>query len=335
MNILNLDNNCLTAAFRQAGNTVVTAGYHKHHDIVVEHPMSALALYTRVCRDFFVPDLIFYCDSSNIPYFLSIEEVPCLSIFYSIDTYCHLWHYSYGLAFDHVFVAQKGHLEQMQTEAVASWLPLFATSNSPQNDFAARDIPVAFAGTLAPKNIPQRKAFLTQFRRLQPLLVTSQPYAKVYPRAQIVLNQTAMQEINMRCFEAMAHGAALLMEECGHGLRELFTPGHHILPLYRPGDVAHAAEIVAKALENPARLAEIAANGHALAHARHLASHRVATICETLAPLLSAKAHEKRLNELALRKRGVRTSYYMLYDDASRAGMKEYADMFLEIARKK
>ena len=335
MNILNLDNDMFVPAFKQAGHTVLTAGHRRHLNIVISHPVNALELYKRVCTDSFVPDVVFYCDSSNIPYFLRIEELPCASLFYSIDTYCHFWHYSYGHAFDHVFVAQKDHLALMQKETCASWLPLFAMSASPKNDFASRDIPVAFAGTLDPKTIPHRKVFLTNFRLHHPLYVTDKPFAHIYPRTQIVLNQTAMQEVNMRCFEAMAHGAALLMEECeGHGILDLFAPAHNTLPLYRPGDFTHAVEIARHALANPDWLAEIAANGHALVHARHLASHRAATVLALMENLLHTKAYEVRLNELEKRKRGVSTSYYMLYDDAVKAGMADYAKVFFAIASK-
>ncbi|WP_368076627.1 glycosyltransferase [uncultured Desulfovibrio sp.] len=47
----------------------------------------------------------------------------------------------------------------------------------------------------------------------------------------MTLNQKAFSEVNFRCFEAMACGAALLMEQCGNGLDELFTPDEDISPI--------------------------------------------------------------------------------------------------------
>jgi hypothetical protein len=45
-----------------------------------------------------------------------------------------------------------------------------------------------------------------------------------------VLNQTAFSEINVRCFEAMACGAALLTERGCRGMQDLFVEGETILP---------------------------------------------------------------------------------------------------------
>ena len=50
-------------------------------------------------------------------------------------------------------------------------------------------------------------------------------------RSRMALNQNAFSEVNFRCFEAMACGAALLMEQCGNGLDELFTPDEDISPI--------------------------------------------------------------------------------------------------------
>ena len=62
----------------------------------------------------------------------------------------------------------------------------------------------------------------------------------------------------------MGLGAGLLMEKCGNGLDELFTPGENILPVYTRNDAAQAARIAAIFLERPAALEEIAKNGREL-----------------------------------------------------------------------
>ncbi|SBW09190.1 conserved hypothetical protein [uncultured delta proteobacterium] len=313
MRILNIDSMRLVPAFRALGHEVLSVGYEKECDIQITSPRNAVSLYAQVCSTGFIPDCAFWCDASNLPYLPGIEELPCVTAFYSIDTYCHMWHFGFANAFDAVFVAQKDHLPFFPKDTVlVRWLPLFAPALEESPPMEARDIPVSFVGTRQHPNNPDRKPFLDGFRRAHPLVVYSGPYRDIFSRSRIVLNQTACSEVNYRCFEALSCGTGLLMEICNHGLDELFRPGETILPLYARNNWAQAAGIAANALAVPERLAEIAANGRDLVARYHLARHRAEEVGAIFARLLAEKAPMRRLRQLETRRELLSAAYAMI-----------------------
>lgn len=333
MRILNLDAPFLVPAFRADGHSVVSVGIASHCDIVITHPVHAFHLYQKVCEQGFTPDAVFCCDSGNLPYFPAVESLPCPSAYYTIDTYYNPWHLGVAYAYDHIFVAQREHVPLFTSQNMpAEWLPLFARYLVAEDDPEQRDIPVAFVGTLNPKNIPDRKPFLDAFRRLHPLFVTSGDYVDIFARARIVLNQTAASEINFRCFEAMGCGAALLMEHSPHGLDALFTPGEHLLPLYTRGDARQAAAIAQAALQQPQTLAEIARHGQECVSGQHTAPHRAARVVDVLKTLVHNHAHSKRADELPMRQKHLASAYAMLFDDLVEPKFQQHKDFFLGLA---
>lgn len=333
MRILNLDAPFLVPAFRAAGHEVFSIGLSSSCTQVVNHPIHAFELWEQLCGQGFVPDAVFCCDSGNLPYFPAVESLPCPSAYYSIDTYCNPWHLGVAYAYDHIFVAQREHVPLFTSQDMpAEWLPLFAALPAPSSPPLARDIPVAFVGSLSPKNIPDRAPFLEAFRRVHPLFVTSGPYVDIFSRSQIVLNQTAVSELNFRCFEAMACGAALLMEHSLHGLEELFTPGENILPLYHRGNAAQAAAIAREALRQPQALADIAARGQECVAQHHSDKHRAARVLSVLTDLVRHKGHSKRMAELPLRKKHIGSAYAMLFDELNAPELQTHKDFFLHLA---
>lgn len=333
MKILNLNAMTLQAAFRALGHEVLSAGHRPECDVHVTSPLPVPQLLARIADLGFTPDAVFYCDSSNLPYFPQLESLPWPSVFFSIDTYCNLWHPSYGHGFDAVLVAQKGHLELFLDQGIrAQWMPLFAREGFDRCRNLARDIPVAFVGTLAPKNIPDRKPFLTDFKREHPLFFTQGNYTEIFNRAAIVLNQTAASELNFRCFEAMACGAALLMEYSPHGLEELFTPEEHLLPLYPRGNARHAASIARDWLARPQELAALARRGHDEVQARHTDICRARTVVHLMEDLLRQEAHRQRLSDRARRRRLLSAAYGMVAVSLPEHDMEAYREYFCALS---
>ncbi len=313
MRIVNIDSMGLVAAFKEMGHEVISVGNHEQCDIRVTSPRNAVRLYTQICSSGFIPDCVFWCDASNLPYLPGVEELPCATAFYSIDTYCHMWHFGFANAFDAVFVAQKDHLPLFPADnVVVRWLPLFAPRLEDTPPMEERDIPVSFVGTKKHPNNPDRERFLGRFRRAHPLVVHSGAYKDVFARSRIVLNQTACSEINYRCFEVMSCGAGLLMEVCNHGLDELFKPGETILPLYVRNNWRQAASIAAQALASPETVAAIAANGRDLVGRYHLARHRAREVSGVFERLLRENAPVRRLHQLEERRRLLAATYAMI-----------------------
>ncbi|MDR1686660.1 MAG: glycosyltransferase [Desulfovibrio sp.] len=333
MKILNLDGMNLVSAFRSLGHVVISAGYLKGCDIHIDRPYNALSVYDRVCSVGFVPDFAFLCDSGNLPYFHNLEELPCASAFYSIDTWCNHWHLPFANAFDIVFAAQKGYAEAVAECGVPVLrLPLFAPSSVIPHVDVPRDVPVSFVGTVRHKNNPDREPFLKKFKEIHPLVIYSGPYAELYARSRVVLNQSASSEVNFRCFEAMACGAGLLTERGCMGMEDLFVEGETILPGYIRNDRHGAAAAAARALADPAMLARVARAGQALVMERHLDRHRAASITAAAASCLEGNLPAKRLNELPRRKHLISTAYAMIGMDITDVALREHARFFLDLS---
>ncbi len=331
--ILNLGGTYLVAALRARGHRVFSAGLDRGCDMFLKHPLPARTLLARLEADGVRPDAALYADNGNLPFVIGMESLPFPSMFYSIDTFCNPWHVPFAAAFDLVFVAQKDYVPLFRREGYESrWLPLFFTRRpdcGAQDPalFARRDVPVAFVGTLRPRNIPDRLPFLQRFRKAHPLVFMQGDYAPLFSRARIVLNQTAASEVNFRCFEAMSFGAALLMEQCANGLEELFTPGETILPVYPRGDAGAAAAIAEQWLARPDRLAAVARAGQELVLERHGPDQRAGEVADAAANLVAGRAHLARIQDMTRRRHIVSTAYGIIgaeLVDPEKARLREF-----------
>lgn len=333
LRILSVGGRYLAQSLRQLGHAVLSACLDQDADIVLSHPKTVRALFEQAAGLDFTPDILFYADDGNLPALIDPESAPCPSLYYSIDTYCNPWHLSYARGFDLVLTAQKDFLPLFAEEGMsAHWFPLFCRAVNEAAPFEARDIPVAFVGTLGHKNNPERESFLQNFRALQPLVMRSGDFFPVFRRSRIVLNQTAFSEANFRCFEAVGCGSALLMERCANGLDELFTPGENILPLYTRNNAAEAARIASVYLARPQRLAEIAENGRRLVAQRHTSLVRAQHLLEHCRQLIAASTHRLRLGQTELRRVFVRTAFGMIASELHGPQWEQYRRFFYNLA---
>lgn len=330
LRILCIGGRAFTGALRSLGHAVLGLDYAPDAEIRRETPFTIAQLHEWLAAESFAPDALLYCDNGNLPLLLDPQNAPYPTVFYSIDTYCNPWHVPYAQGFDHTLVAQKDHVRLFTDDGVSTrWFPLFSARNFPDTDFAKRDIPVAFVGTLGHKNNPARLPFLRAFRARHPLVMVSGDYGPVFTRSRIALNQTAFGELNFRCFEAMACGAALLMETCDNGLEELFTPGESILPTYTRGNAAQAAAIAASYLAKPAVLADIARAGQALARSRHSRQARAAELVELLAGMRQGDVQRiRRGSQLQRRAALVRAAFGVLSSELTAPGMRAYREFY-------
>jgi hypothetical protein len=336
MRVLILGGPFLNKGFEALGCEVLNVGDMPSCDVHCRHPASALKILEKAASRGFTPDFSVYCDSGNMPQFFDLEKIPCPSAFYSIDSYCNPWHVPFGHAFDAVFVAQKDYVELFTQSGIpAAWLPLFFCSARPHYLRQDRDIPVVFVGNIGARNNPDRKPFLDAFRKQHPLFITRGDYVPLFNRSHIVLNQTAAGEINFRCFEALACGAALLMEDCANGLRDMFIPGEHILPTYARGDARQAAATARAALGEPAMLARIARRGRELVERKHSDVHRAADILRVMETLLRNAPHLHRmLPEHAARRRALLASaYFFLAAELDQPQHAPHRELFLRLGR--
>ncbi|MDR2821126.1 MAG: glycosyltransferase [Desulfovibrio sp.] len=321
MNILVVGHRYFVQALQAAGHSVISLGsMGKGHDIACNSPVSAVRLQHILLKRGFEPQVLFCCDDGNLPILYGQETLPWLSIFYSIDTYCNLWHIPLAHAYDFALAAQRDYARMFSDEGhAAQWFPLFYSHAGPEQNreewLATRDIPISFVGTLQPRNIPERLPFLENFNKLRPLRFEQGEYTAVFRRSRIVLNQSAASELNFRLFEAAACGAAVLNDTDGQGFTELFSVGVDMLPVYPRLNARKAAALADFWLANPKGTARVALAGRRKVTTLHSVEARTQEFLRHCETLLQAQAPLQRLADIKRRQRLISTAYAILADD--------------------
>lgn len=236
----------------------------------------------------FEPDVVVVADKSRPPFVLGVEDFPCITVFYSVDSHIHSWQPWYAQAFDACLVSLRDHLPRFAGDFLPAeriwWSPAFAWSEDRPDETAVRSWDALFVGTVS-DNTPLRAAFLRELGEKFPALhVTRGAYRSLYPQAQVVLNQCEHGDLNFRVFEALGCGSCLLTPRIGHGLAELFVEGEELV-CYTPHDAADAAACLRKLLAAPDHMNELRRAGLAAVDARHRAIHRARAFTERLRAL--------------------------------------------------
>ena len=277
MNVLLWNQDWFAAELRALGHHAVTMGYTQHLDVNFTTPLvhvsDALARFPGGSR----PDLLIVHDNSAPVGLIGLETLDIPMIFYSVDTHHHCeLHRSLAHVFDLTFIAQKDYIPSFETErSPVAWLPLWASEVvEPVNE---KTNGAVFVGTLNPKLNPDRVRFFDQLRATVEMLCITGKWQDIFPRSEIVINQTVKGDLNFRVFEAMGAGALLLTERTPNGLFELFHEDEHLVT-YTKGDVAEAAHRIRSLLADKPRTRSIAARGRAEVLARHRASNRLDTV---------------------------------------------------------
>lgn len=340
MNILQYGKNSyFTNELAALGHTVYSIGETKSCNLELMSIMTAKQALKIAASQGFVPDVFLYADDSSLPHLFGIEELPIPSIFYSIDTYCHVWHGAYAHAFDYVLYAQGEEREKFPCGA--EHFPLFALhfaeEETKEEWLKKRDIPIAFVGTLGHKNNPERTTFYTLFKAFQPILITTGSFVPIYLRSRIILNQSAVGELNFRTFEAMALGCACLADNVPtekNRISEIFQFGINSLPAYPRGDVAKAVDFsrhwLSKEKEND--LYEIAMSGRKLVQEKHSVKARALRLAELFQMLLAGESVQKRLQTLAERKKIIGQAFSFLAEQSVLDSQLTHA--YADIAKK-
>lgn len=317
MRIVNLEGLYFVQALREMGHDVLSVGQTEGCDVRLDAPLPAALLWEVLAGRGFAPDVVLWTDLCRPPVVLGLETLPAVTVGYSIDQYCNPWHVPLSAGFDQFYVAQKDYLPLFADPRLAgrdlAWLPLFCDPDGDADPGRERDIPVSFVGTPDPPLNPGRRPFLEGFKRLAPLVSLGGDYRPVFGRSRIVLNQSAVSELNFRIFQAMSCGAALLTEACGNGLVELFTPGEDLLA-YPRGDCAAAAATALRALADGS-WADIAASGKRKVRERHSCTARARLIAQAAEALLRQGPARWRLNNAAVVREETSRAFAMLAAD--------------------
>ncbi len=285
MRILVLNQDWFVEEFRAAGHEVLTCGISRHLD--VELPIPLLHLDTIIEEHWGggKPDVILVHDNSAPIAVAGIEETDIPILFFAVDTHHHAeLHTALTHVVDFTFVAQKDYIKEMEKEAGSpiEWLPLWASRHvEPSED---KQHGAVFVGTLRRDLNADRVDFFEALQKEVPLLCETGKFWEIFPRSEIVINQTVKGDLNFRVFESMMCGSMLLTEWSKNGLLDLFQDGEELVT-YRKGDVADAAEKIRYYLDHQAECRAIAKRGREAIFRQHLVSHRAESVLAKLESL--------------------------------------------------
>jgi hypothetical protein len=224
---------------------------------------------------------------------------PCA--YYAIDT-----HLGYGYRvwkarhFDRVFTAQKDAVEKMKRDGIekVQWLPLAChpeahlcaeelVAKGIDPKFLEQTTDVAFVGFLNEGDNGAGNNRIDYLERLYREFPNSwvtigaffEDMSIRYARSRIGFNVSIKNDLNMRVFEVMSTGTALLTDGTAAGISDLFTPHVHYIPYEGIEDMVKQC---GDWLNRPEELKRIAAAGFTEVRAKHTYKHRMEAIMEVM-----------------------------------------------------
>lgn len=236
-----------------------------------------------------IPDVLVVADKSHPPFVLGMEDFPCLTIFYAVDSHIHSWQPHYAQGFDIVMVSLHDHVPLFYNARLPQshvwWSPPYARDDDAPRPDISPQWDCLFVGTHNPDILPRRARFLTELATHIPDLHTTRgDYRTLFAQGKILLNQCEHDDCNFRIFEALGCGGCLVSPRIGHALTDMFIDGEH-LTLYTPHDAKDAAEKIRILVHDPAQRARLATAGLAAVDRGHRAHHRARTFIERVEQL--------------------------------------------------
>ncbi|MBQ9537456.1 MAG: glycosyltransferase family 1 protein [Desulfovibrionaceae bacterium] len=287
----------------------------------------------------FTPDILVVADKSLPPFVLGVEDFPCLTVFYAVDSHLQSYYPYYAQAFDACLLSLKDHIPLfvgpfLQKERIL-WSPPFAKDEHRPKPNITSEIKwdCIFVGRVT-ENMPKRKQFLDELaNRLPNFYVTFGQYEKLFPQAKVVLNFCEHGDLNFRVFEALGMGSALVTPSIKNGQDSLFTCGEHFL-LYDNTSIDSCLAAIKTLLQDAVLRQKISQQGLALVDAKHRASNRAKSFSQFLKELLP-KRHTLIKNRLKLapkiRSQSLRLPYLLWAKELEGSQLKSY---FLKAASK-
>jgi hypothetical protein len=245
------------------------------------------------------PDLVLGVSGiGGMPLYRGIAELPWPTAYITVDTWQCLLDYRQAMQYDVAFAAQREFVPHLRATGCreAHWLALAA---SPAHHFPAggeETHDIAFAGGLHDAVHAQRRELLDALRPDFSVLAESNCYGaelrSITARGRLAFNHSAVQEVNMRIFEAMAMGKPLLTSAGAesNGLLELFENGRDLW-LY---DSAESLHRVCAGLLADTHRERIGRRARDLVLERHTYAHRAQTLLDTVDRVVPTYAETQR-----------------------------------------
>ncbi len=268
-------------------------------DITCDFRQGGLDLLTLLPSGW-TPDLVVGISGlGGDPLYADVARLPWPTAFITVDTWQCLNDYRQAIQYDFVFAAQREFVPLLQAAGSRHvfWLPLACDPDMHRPADVAPTHDIAFAGSATLPVHAERRRLLRALAGRFSVLARDGVYGpqmcRTMARGRIVFNHSAVQEVNMRIFEALAMGRPLLTNRAAeaNGLFDLFRDGTHLVAYDSETDLMEkAATLLADATGRGA----IAAAGRAEVLARHTYAHRVQTLLETVRSHLPATPPSRR-----------------------------------------
>ncbi len=232
------------------------------------------------------PDVVVVADKSRPPFVLGVENFPCVTVFYAVDTHIHSWYSFYAQAFDVCLVSLHDHQEffynkNLPRERIA-WFPPFARDTDAPNPHVQPEWDCLFVGNVNNDNLPKRTQFFKELTEYLPKLhVDKGSYADLFPKGRVLINQCENDDLNFRVFEALGCGGCLVTPRIGHGFSSLFTDGKELV-CYEMHNAKDAASKIEALLHDFDLRERIAKDGLEAVNAKHRAMHRARALADLL-----------------------------------------------------
>lgn len=261
----------------------------KRHDIPLFTP-DLNAIFKKLPGGW-LPDLFLWIETGlNYP-MEGIEDLPCLSACYFIDTNFHFKaHAEIAKRFNLVFTAMKPFVPRFYQKGSKNvfWIPVACDPVIHGKKRNQKLYDIGFVGTLSNsrkrRNLIKKLKGRFQFYYERCFL---ERMSEVFSQSKIVFNVQPTLGFNMRVFEAMASGSMLLTDETdGSGLSELFEDGRHLILYRNEADILNLADYYLNHDEERERIAQ---EGMEEVLARHTYDHRVQEITDTAASFLHGR----------------------------------------------
>lgn len=266
------------------------------------------------------PDVVVVADKSRPPFVLGMEDFPCLTVFYCVDSHIHSWYPLYAQGFDICLVSLRDHLPWFQNMRLPDsrvwWSPPYARDTDAPDPTADMRWDCLFVGTSNPETLPGRGRFLAEVKaRFPGLHVTAGDYRSLFPHARLLLNHCESGDLNFRVFEALGCGGCLLTPRIAHGLTELFVDGEQLV-MYGPDDADDAVAKMEMLLEDQELIEYIGRQGLHAVDAGHRARHRAQSFTDRMCDVwMEDPAHliaHRRAHAAHIREQWLREPYLLL-----------------------
>ena len=273
---------------RESGRSHLIPLAHPHD---VEADLGAIADLYDVLPAGWEPQLVVAISGGGVPMFTKTASLGCPSVFLSIDTWQCLMDHIEALHYDVVFAAQREYVQHLRDTGSRHvfWLPLGCCPDMHHPVEAAEDHDVVFVGgTSAPVHTERARLIevLNQhFSVLSLEHVHGEDMCRAFCRGRLAFNHSAVEDLNMRVFEAMAMGRPLLTnrDSVPNGLLDLFEDGKHLIVYDSDEDLVQK---VYRFLEDEAPRTAVARAGREEVLAKHTYRHRVDALFEKVRELV-------------------------------------------------